>query len=59
LKLKCDEPLSNFDFKFKLRRYSKVVVVDNDTIMAHYLVGKLTSMQYEAGAYTRSPFRST
>ena len=26
---------------------AKVVVVDNDTIMANYLVGKLTSMHYE------------
>jgi hypothetical protein len=24
LKLKCDEPLSNFGFKFDLRRHSKV-----------------------------------
>jgi len=23
LKLKCDEPLSNFGFKFKLRRYTE------------------------------------
>ena len=26
MKLKCDEPLSNFAFKFNVRRYTKVVL---------------------------------
>jgi len=26
LKLKCDEPLSNFAFNFKLRRYTKTLL---------------------------------
>ena len=29
LKLKCDEPLSNFAFKFNLRRYLQQLAVDN------------------------------
>jgi len=29
LKLKCDEPLSNFAFNFNLRRYTEVLVTDS------------------------------
>jgi len=33
LKLKCDEPLSNFAFNFNLRRYSKVLLSECDSLV--------------------------
>ena len=50
LKLKCDEPLSNFAFKFNLRRYieggrSFLAMFDSDAP--------------KAGAYTRPHLSST
>ena len=52
-KLKCDEVLSNFAFKFNLRRYNKgeMVKVDIPTDF-HFNT-------YAVGAYTRPPLSST
>ena len=70
LKLKCDEPLSNFAFKFNSRRYTQdptVATVYQDATVAHarYILrdiagnpGVLTS-GLQAGAYTRSHYSST
>ena len=50
LKLKCDEPLSNFAFNFNLRRYMKANGKCALTV---------TAPGFKAGAYTRSLFGST
>jgi hypothetical protein len=51
LKLQSDELLSNLDFNFNLRRYSKVQPLSGEDLSAP---GAL-----EAGAYTRPLFSST
>jgi hypothetical protein len=49
LKAKCDEPLSNFAFEFKLRRYNQVA------IELVYLWEKYGAASWKwARAYTRS-----
>jgi hypothetical protein len=50
-KLKYDELLSNFGCKFNLRRYAAVL---QDKFTPEQM-----KAQMEAGAYTRSHFRST
>ena len=50
LKPKCDEPLSKFTFKFKLRRYTKGRVTKTPSQAAATVL---------AGAYTPPPFGST
>ena len=49
LKPKCDGPLSNFAFKFKLRHYTKGRAV---------MIGAIEKSKL-AGAYTRPLFSST
>jgi hypothetical protein len=51
LKLKFDDPLPNFAFKFNLRRYNEV--------MSFHACGANVGDMYEAGAYTRPLFSST
>ena len=46
LKLKCDDPLSNFAYKFNLRRYN----VDLDAFDANAAGITAQSAQSEAGA---------
>jgi len=57
LKLKHDEPPSNFDFGFYLRRYTK----DSDTAAAGSTEQKAagSAAGSAAGAYTRPPLSST
>ena len=54
LKLRSDEPLSGFAFKFNLRRYTKAGRAHNDA-----MVEALQEQGLQAGAYTRSHFNST
>jgi hypothetical protein len=62
LKLKCDEPLSNFAFKFNLRRYtlegtSVQMANTTDAELAEALVmAKEYTNVSMAGAYTRPLF---
>ena len=56
LKLKNDEPLSNFALKFNLRRYSKAN--DDEVEEAHVLVER-HRQRCVAGACTRSHQSST
>jgi hypothetical protein len=55
LKVKCDGALSNFAFKFKLRRYS-MVCRGGDAPMLLPLGAACVN---QAGAYTRPPLSST
>ena len=66
LKLNCFEPLSTFAFKFNLRRYTKAKQDKVHEIKR--LNANITTIrselnkyeeQLEAGAYTRSHFRTT
>jgi hypothetical protein len=50
LKLKYDEPLSNFVFKFNLRRYNMVATADPDMALRVWI---------KAGAYSRPLLIST
>ena len=52
LKLKYDEPLSNFAFKFNLRRYSAAA----GALLAMAAFFVMPWPQSGAGAYTRPPF---
>jgi hypothetical protein len=54
LKLEHDKPLSNFAFKFNLRRYNVVI---QGTVRA--AVTDPDGVEREAGAYTRPLFSST
>jgi len=63
LKLKYDKPLSNFAFKFNLRRYSEASVSLSQVFQ---LVGTKYDNAFtggvvgeQAGAYTRSLYSST
>jgi hypothetical protein len=60
--LNYDEPLSNFAFKFNLRRYS----LCNDSSLTYSgdkhvyeKIGESTEVALRAGAYTRPLFSST
>jgi len=60
LKLKCGDLLSNFAFKFNLRRYSKEVAVAERARKAEAGRAMHADMaDLKAGAYTRSLFSST
>ena len=52
LQLKYEELLSNFGFKFNLRRYSKMA--KETEVESLYFLGEM-----QAGAYTRPLFSST
>ena len=54
LRLKYGEPLSNFAFKFNLRRYTKSHYLFNTRDLAKVIQGTM-----QAGAYTRSLQSST
>jgi len=65
LKLKHDQPLSNFAFRFSLRRYNKQGFEKTDAmsrlenILKKYTTDYFKENCQEAEAYTRPPFGST
>jgi hypothetical protein len=66
LKLKYDEPLSSFDFKFDLRRYLLVhkkgdvcVSCGGRFVRSFTTFEHLPMVEFEAGACTRPLFGST
>jgi len=65
LKLKCDEPLSNFAFNFKLRRYTMAPPSNvTDTLPGRGPASApndaaMSDAARQAGAYTRPLFGST
>ena len=64
MKLKCDEPLSNFAFKINLRQYIEgygdaVYESDEDEGEKSKADQKKNKAEAEAGAYTRSLQSST
>jgi hypothetical protein len=61
LKLKCDEPLSNFAFKYNLRHYNaeEAARLEREMTAKDKLAEDLRGEASEAGAYTRPPFSST
>jgi hypothetical protein len=71
LKLKCDDPLSNFAFKINLRRYTVALAAPQPTMLIDDWILVQSSCadtaellsdvrrELEAGAYTRPLFSST
>jgi len=63
LKLQCDEPLSNFAFKFNLRRYNMAVANAVGSNVFDIWLGLglpwLFYLSWQAGAYTLPLFSST
>ena len=73
MKLRCDELLSNFAFKFNLRRYMKACAGANVTVSGLKVANRGWRWEpcaagapevdalrgFVAGAYTRPLFRST
>jgi len=64
LKLKCDEPLSNFAFNINLRRCNKALASDETEMDVERagieaLFAEMAVRRGEAGAYTRPLFSST
>jgi len=58
-KLKCDDPLSNFDFSFKLRRYTEAERRrEARRRAAAWAQAQSKLAGSKAGAYTRSHFSS-
>jgi hypothetical protein len=65
LKLKCDDLLSTFGFKFNLRRYNVATDVEDMlekiATRERFINNQLEPLaqEYQAGAYTRPLFSST